>query len=80
MHMHASSCIRILEVCIHIQLSCIRRPYVCIHVLKPKNPNSTFSAFVSYFICLIFLYSSLFSHVYVFVSLFVCLFAFNRLD
>ena len=51
---------------------CVRRPYVCVCILKPKNSNSTFSAFFLYFICLICLYSSLSSHVYVSISLFMC--------
>ena len=40
--------VRVLRhVCICIQMGCVRRPYVCVHILKPKNPNSTFSVSVS---------------------------------
>ena len=74
------ACVRILKVCMHIQLGCICRPYVCVRTLKPRTLIQPFLLLFLYFICLKCLSSSLFSDVYVYVSQFICLFFLNMLD
>ena len=68
-----STCAHILKVCIRIQLGCIRRPYVCTCILKPRNLNPSFLAYVSLFLFNMLLFWSVFICIHpCFLQCFLC--------
>ena len=75
-----STCVRILKVCMRIQLGRVRTPYVCIRVLKPKTLIQPFLLLFLYFVCATCFYLALFYASQFSVSLFKCLFVLHMLN